>query len=79
MESNIRRRLEDAAAELHPHRDSATGVDGAHADVRSALDSESAEGLGERLDRHAVELETSHPSLSTLIRTLVSDLSAMGI
>ena len=79
MDPTLRQQLEHMAEELHPHREALPTIESAHTDVQDALDTESTEGLGERLDRHAVELETSHPSISTLIRTLVSELSSMGI
>jgi hypothetical protein len=47
--------------------------------VRKAIDEESTTGLGDRLEEYAVELETSHPTLGTMIRSLVDELSAMGI
>ena len=79
MDPTLRQQLEQVAEELHPHREAQPTIESAHSDVRDALDNESTEGLGERMDRHAVELETSHPSISTLLRTLVSELSSMGI
>lgn len=79
MDPTLRQQLEHVADELHPLRDTQPTIESAHTDVRDALDTESTEGLGERLDRHAVELETSHPAISTLIRTLVSELTSMGI
>ena len=79
MDPTIRQRLEDLAAKLHLHRDSAPAVEAAHQDVQQALDTDDDDGLGDRLDRQAVELETSHPSLSEALRTIVNDLSASGL
>ena len=79
MDANIRGRLEELAAKLHVGRHDDATVESAHREVSAALEAGHEHGLRERLELQALELDTTHPGLSTMIRTIVSDLSAMGI
>jgi Domain of unknown function (DUF4404) len=79
MESPIRQRLEDLATTLHLRREEAPSADSARDAVQQALKEDSFDGLGDRLERFAIELETDHPTLGALIRSVVDELSALGI
>ena len=79
MEIPIRKQLEELATYLHLRRDEAPSAEGAHAEVKQALESDSYNGLGDRLERFAIDLETDHPTLGALIRNTIDELSALGI
>lgn len=64
---------------LHLRRDEVASVEEAHRDVQRALTDDSSDGLVDRLQRYAIELETDHPAMGALIRNVVDELSALGI
>ena len=79
MTPTLRQRLEDLATQLHLRHEDTPPAAAAHVEVRSALDDDAIHGLGDRLEFFAVELETEHPTLTSLIRTVVVDLHALGV
>ena len=79
MTSTVRQRLEELATQLHLRHEDVPTAAAAHSEVQTALDGDSFHGLGDRLERFAVELETEHPTLTSLIRSIVIDLHALGV
>jgi hypothetical protein len=79
MTTSARQRLEELATQLHLRHDDVPPAAAAHAEVRTALEEDSFHGLGDRLERFAIELETEHPTLTSLIRSVVIDLHALGV
>ena len=80
MTPTVRQRLEDLATQLHLRHEDAAPAAAAHADVEAALGNDDAvHGLGDRLEMFAVELETEHPTLTSMIRAVVVDLHALGV
>lgn len=79
MTTTVRKRLEELATQLHLRHEDTPQAAAAHAEVQTALDDDAFHGLGDRLERFAVELETEHPTLTSLIRNVIIDLHAMGV
>ncbi len=79
MESPIRQKLEELATLLHLRSDDTPSAESAHTEVQQALESDEFNGLGDRLERFAIDLETDHPTLGALIRNVIDELSALGI
>jgi predicted transcriptional regulator len=77
MDPDLRQRLDDLAEDLT--QPEVPAADAVHDEVRRAIDEGSAHGLGERIEAYLVDLETDHPALASVLRTLVDDLSAMGL
>ncbi|MPY94683.1 MAG: DUF4404 family protein [Acidimicrobiia bacterium] len=80
MDLHIREQLESLAERLHlyhgPGEERAREL---HGQVRGALDTDEHDGLSDRLAEEAVEFESEHPDLATILRRAADALSAGGI
>ena len=80
MDLHLREQLESLAERLHLHH--GAGEDRAkelHGEVTGALEADEPDGLSDRLTEDAVEFESEHPDLATILRRTADALSAGGI
>lgn len=84
----MQKRLDQTLQELHDQLASAETLTDAQresmhnlvADIQAALiDNSSQQGVGDRLNEAALQLETSHPTLTNTIGRVVDLLSQIGI
>jgi hypothetical protein len=80
MDLHLRAQLESLAEHLHLHKGSgeerARELEG---QVHGALEADDHDGLGDRLSEEAVEFESEHPDLATVLRRVADALSAGGL
>lgn len=80
MDLHLREQLETLAQRLHRHTGSgeerARELEGR---VQGALAGADHEGLGDKLAEEAVEFESDHPDLATVLRRVADALSAGGL
>lgn len=80
MDLHLREQLQGLAERLHLH--SGSGEERARqleGQVQGALDSDDHEGLGDKLTEEAVEFESDHPDLATVLRRVADALSGGGL
>lgn len=80
MDLNLREQLESLAERLHLHK--GAGEDRAaqlRGQVADAIERDDHDGLGDRLAEEAVEFESDHPDLATVLRRVADSLSAGGL
>lgn len=77
MDPDLRQRLSELTE--HLSQPAAPSSEAVHAEVSKAIEEGSAHGLRARIEAHLVDLENDHPALASALRTLVDDLSAMGL
>jgi hypothetical protein len=80
MDLHLRSQLESLAERLHLHKGS--GEERAREleeQVHGAIETDDHDGLGDRLSEEAVEFESEHPDLATVLRRVADALSAGGL
>ena len=80
MAPHLREQLQALAERLHLHAgdgdERAKELEGR---VKGALERGDHDGLGEKLAEEAVEFESEHPDLATVLRRVADALSAGGL